>query len=177
MAVYKEDIVDIDLDAGSVHRSFSNHMLGEWDDQGDVFGVRLFRNRQEVLLTGLSCAGYFEKPDGTTVAISGNKIDQKIAYVQLPKTCYATPGAFKLTIKLTTANSAATVRIVDGTVVRTAIGSMVDPGSLIPDMTGLASLLTEINGVLDTISQYGISAELISGTRYRIEITEAEEES
>ena len=175
MAIYKEDIADIEISTGNIHRTFMHHAIGEWDDNGDVFGVRLFKDGEAVSLSGLSCVGYFEKPDGTTVVIEGNKRDQKIAYVQLPQTCYAVTGTFKLTIKLTTANSAVTVRIVDGTIVRTAEGGMVDPGSLIPDMSGLDDLLLDINDVLATISAYSIEAVQISGTRYRIEVEEAVE--
>ena len=175
MAIYKEDIIDINMDTGNVYRSFAHRRLGEWDEKGDVFGVRLLKHGQEVSLRNVSGAGLFKRADGVTVDVPFSKRGN-IAFVTLPKTCYAVTGGFELSIKLTTAANATTVRIVDGTVTKTSFGGQIDPqsGDYIPDMEGLQDLLDEINGILETISQYDIQAVQINGTRYRIEITEPE---
>ena len=169
MAVYKRDIIDIELERGTVHRSFANRTVGEWDELGDVFGVRLHRNGQEVPLDMVTCTGYFERPDGSTVVILGDR-DGSLAWVQLPKTCYAITGQFKLTIKVTLDDVTATVRIVDGTVVNTAVGDMIDPGSIVPDMEGLEDILGELELLIERLESFTITANLITGTRYRIEI-------
>ena len=41
MAHYKEDIVNIDLANGKIHRSFLMRAIGSKDDDADRFGVRV----------------------------------------------------------------------------------------------------------------------------------------
>ena len=71
MAIFKLDIVDIDLNNGSVHRSFMSKTLGEGDKQANRFGVHLIRNGEEVSLEDATCTGYFIRADGGTVVIPG----------------------------------------------------------------------------------------------------------
>ena len=72
MAVYREEIIDIDLDRnGSLHRSFMNHAIGKGDNLENRYGVRLFRNGVPVNLGAATCQGIFMAPDGTNIAITG----------------------------------------------------------------------------------------------------------
>lgn len=173
MAVCKEDIIDINLETGNTHRSYTHHILGEFDEAGDVFGVRLIKGGRIADLTGVSCTGLFEKPDGTTEPILGY-IEKGAGCVKLPADCYSEVGAFKLTIKLVSLGEVVTARIVDGTIVDTSDGPLIDPttGTAIPDMEGLEDLLETLEGILAEIAQYNMEAVQITGTRYRIEITE-----
>lgn len=44
MAIYKSDIADINLETGSILRSFRKHTIGTADQAADRIGVRAFRD-------------------------------------------------------------------------------------------------------------------------------------
>ena len=136
MAVYKEDIVDIELESGSIHRSFLNHTIGSGDDDANRFGIRAFRNGSPENLAG-SCNGYFIRADGETVVISTGTISGNVAYVTLPTACYAVEGQFALAIKVSSGGATTTMRIIDGVVSRTTTDVIVDPGTIVPSVEEL----------------------------------------
>lgn len=135
MANYREDIVDIELTSGSLHRSYLNHAIGAGDNNANRFGVRAFRNGLPENLSG-TCAGYFIRADGETVVITGT-VSGDTAYVDLPETCYVVEGQFSLVIKVSGSGVTGTMRIVDGTVNRTSTDIVVDPGTIIPSIDDL----------------------------------------
>ena len=141
MANYKEDIVDIELANGNLHRSFLKHSIGMGDALANRFGVRVFRNREPVQLAG-TCTGYFIRADGATIAVTGT-IDGSIAYVTLTDTCYAVEGYFCLAIKVTSGGETVTLRIVDGMVSRTSTDIAVDPGTILPSIEDLITAIEE----------------------------------
>ena len=129
MAVYRSDILDIDLENnGSLHRSFLNHSIGLLDVMGNRFGVRLFRNGEPVSLNYAACQGIFMAPDGNNYAIVGQAYtgagendggEINVGWVQLPAICYAVEGQFTLAIKIVEPNTndpdvVGTMRIIDG---------------------------------------------------------------
>lgn len=147
MAIYKEDIVSIDLENGTIHRSFLRHSIGGGDKLANRFGVRVFRNGQPEALSG-SCKGYFIRSSGETIVISDGTISGNVAYVTLPESCYAQEGVFSLAIKVESGSVKGTLRIVDGMVCRTSTDSAVDPGTIIPSVE---ALLAEIAAAEATI--------------------------
>ena len=147
MAIYKEDIVSIDLENGTIHRSFLRHSIGGGDKLANRFGVRVFRNGQPEALSGY-CKGYFIRSSGETIVISDGTISSNVAYVTLPETCYAVEGVFSLAIKVINGSETVTMRIVDGVVSRTSSGSAVDPGTIIPSVE---AMLAEIEAAEATI--------------------------
>ena len=172
MAIYRNDIADIDLETGTVHRSFLNKALGEGDISGNRFGVRVLRNGQTVDLTGVSVSGYFVRANGTSVALSGSR-SGNTCWVTLPEACYAVEGNFELSIKLSVGGVTVTARIVDGTIVNTALGDLVDPGSVIPDLASWTALVTRAEAAAAKIEGFNITETLITGTRYRIGVQDA----
>ena len=133
MAIYKSDIVDINLETGSIYRSFVKHSIGTADNAADRFGVRVFRNGEEVDLSGCSCYGYFQNSNGDNIALtSAGTVDGNVAYVTLPQACYNYEGNFCLAIKLLISGVTSTVRIVDGVVDNTNTGSAVAPTETVP---------------------------------------------
>jgi hypothetical protein len=172
MAIYKEDIQIIDLETGTVSRTFLNKALGEGDSYGDRFGVFVQRGGQPVDLTGVSVSGFFIRANGTTEALTGHRSGNK-CWVDLPAACYAVEGNFTLGIKLTHSVTTVTARIVDGTIVNTTLGSINDPGSIIPDITSFGTLVGQAEDAADTIESFDITETLISGTRYRLGVVEA----
>lgn len=135
MAVYKRDIVDINLETGNIHRSFLKHSIGYKDQQADHFGIRAYRNGEPVNLTGVSIQGIFMPPQGSPIAItSGNIVNYNEAEVVLPQACYNYDGQFTLAIKLVDPSNAVTgtMRIVDGMVDNTHASGTVAPVAAIP---------------------------------------------
>ena len=51
MAIYKRDIASINLETGTIHRTFLNHSIGYKDQKADHFGIRVFRDGEPVDLT------------------------------------------------------------------------------------------------------------------------------
>lgn len=149
MANYREDIVDVELTGGNIHRSFMKKTIGEGDINANRFGVRVFRNGEPVQLAG-SCVGYFIRAAGETVAISNGVISGNVAYVTLPQTCYAIEGVFSLAIKVSYGGETVTMRIIDGVVSRTSTDTAVDPGTIIPSVE---ALIQEIENVAASIPQ------------------------
>lgn len=142
MAIYKQDIVDVELNSGSVHRSFTGNIIGGGDEAANRFGVRTFRNGEPEDIGG-TCTGYFIRSDGATVVINNGVVDGNTAYITLPDTCYAVEGNFSLAIKCTGGSVIGTLRIVDGTVARTTTGSPIDPGTVIPSIEELLAAIDE----------------------------------
>lgn len=173
MAVYREDIADIELESGTVFRSFLNSAVGEGNAKANRYGVRLFRNGEAENLTGIAVSGYFIRADGTSVSLTGDKSGNK-AWVELPEACYAVEGNFTLSIILYGGGTSVTARIVDGTVVDTVVGTLVDPGSVIPDVSGLTELVERAEAAAETIEAFDITETQITGTRYKIEVTTVE---
>ena len=136
MAVFKRDMVDINLETGNIHRSFLNHAIGMKDQLADHFGIRVFRNGEPVNLTGVSVQGVFMPPQGgDPIAItSGNIVSGNEAEVVLPQACYNYDGPFTLAIKLvdSTNSVTGTIRIVDGMVDNTHASGTVAPTSAVP---------------------------------------------
>lgn len=171
MAIYNQNIVDVDMGTGSIMRSFQNKTIGEGDSKGNRYGVRLFRDGEQIDLTGVSCVGYFVRKNGTSVVITGVR-NGNICYVDLPSRCYTVEGDFTLSIKLTKEATTITALIVDGTVVNTVTGTIIDPGGEVPDISSFTTLVERVEAAAETIESFDISATQITGTRYKIIATE-----
>jgi len=147
MANYHEDIVNIELENGNIHRTFLNHSIGAGDNSANRFGVKLFRNGVPENVSG-SCFGLFIRADGQTVTINNGTVTGNTAYVTLPEACYVVEGQFCLTIKVSGTGNAVTLRIVDGVVSRTSTNVLVDPGTVIPS---IEDLIEEIEAAVESI--------------------------
>ena len=172
MANYREDIMDIELESGSVFRSFNNKMIASGDVSGNRYGVRLLRGGEPVSMSGAACVGYFIRPDGITLVING-AVENGIAYVELPAAAYAVGGNFTLAVKITGTGFAETMRIIDGTVVLTTTGAISDPASEVPSLADLMAVIGRAETAAATINNLSVSATQISGTRYKIVVTKA----
>lgn len=136
MAIYREDIVDIDLDSnGTLFRTFMNHAIGKGDKMENRFGVRLWRSGEPVDLSLASTQGFFMAPDGQNILISGSgrtETSGNVGWVQLPQACYNTEGQFTLAIKIIDDSVTGTMRIIDGVVDNTGVDSPVAPVGDVP---------------------------------------------
>lgn len=147
MAIYREDIANVELSSGQIFRSFMNHTIGSGDELANRFGVRVFRNGEPENIGG-TCMGLFIRADGTTVTISSGVVSGNVAYVTLPEACYAVEGQFSLAIKCQGSGVTGTLRIVDGVVSRTSTSAVVDPGTLVPS---IEDLIDAIEDAVETI--------------------------
>ena len=142
-AMSKENIRNYDRKKGIIVREPMLVSIGEGDNFGDVFGVKVFDGLEEPDLSGITCVGYFIRPTGDTVVIEGNINANNVAYVTLPSACYVYEGQFALVLKLATAEITVTVRVVDGVVSRTSTDTYVDPGTVVPSVAELLALISE----------------------------------
>lgn len=171
MAIYREDMVTIELESGNIHRSFTNKAIGEGDANGNRFGFRCIRNGEPVNLSGSTIIGHFIRADGTTVEINGGAVTGYTAFVTLPASCYAVEGNFTLAIKLIGGGVTGTIRMVDGTVIRTTNGAVIDPGNVIPDLSDYLAVVEDAEEAADAVIRFSVTAELISGSDYKIVVT------
>ena len=146
MAIYNEDIIDVELTGGNIARSFMKKTIGEGDALANRFGIRAYRNGVAENLGG-TCLGLFIRADGGTLPVEG-VVSGNEAYVELPQACYAVEGQFALSIKVINGNATGTLRIVDGVVDNTTTGSTVDPGTVIPS---IEALIAEIEAAIASI--------------------------
>lgn len=148
MANYREDIVPIELECGTIYRAWMQKSIGEGDALADRFGVRVFRNGDPVQLSG-TCTGYFIRADGATIPVATGVISGNLAYITLIDSCYAIEGIFSLAIKVDNGSGEiVTLRIVDGVVSRTSTNISVDPGTVIPS---IEDLIDTINNAVASI--------------------------
>ena len=167
MAVYKEDLVNIELTNGTIHRSFMNKSIGSGDIDANRFGVRVLRDGEEVNLTGVSCFGYFRNAEGTNIALTNyGTVSGNTAYVTLPQACYAVEGRFTLSIKLIGGGVTGTMRIVDGMVDNTNTGSPVAPTADIPSYT---EILAVYDQMVEAVEDY---SETVAEQNEKIEAVE-----
>ena len=133
MAIYHEDIVNIDLAGRSLHRSFAPVSIGTGDKDANRFGVRVFRDGEPVELTNINCQGVFRNPMGENIALTSHgTVEGNVAYLTLPQACYNYEGNFCLAIKLIGGGVTGTMRIVDGVVDNTHTGGAVAPTTAVP---------------------------------------------
>lgn len=169
MAFYREDIVSIELESGSIHRSFLNHSIGSGDIQANRFGVRVVRNGEDVDLTGVSCFGYFRNAEGTDIALTNHgTVDGNVAFVTLPQACYNVEGQFTLAIKLVGGGVTGTMRIIDGTVDNTNTESPVAPTEDVPTYTEILAVFDQMQEAVEDYS------ETVSEQNTKIENMEAD---
>ena len=167
MGIQRDDFVTIDLDQGTLHRSFMNRGIGEGDANGNRFGIRCIRGSEQVALNGYTVNGYFIRADNVTIILEGTA-SGNTAYVDLTQQCYAVEGNFTLAIKVTGAGATETMRIVDGTVVNTTSDAIVDPGGAVPDLAELLAVIGRAEDAAEAINDFIVTEELISGDDYRL---------
>ena len=158
MAIYKQNIVDIDLGRGQIHRSFLNHSIGMYDQQADRFGIRVLRDGEAVDLTGITVQGVFMPPTGSPIAITGDDytgVEGNVAEVILPQACYNYEGNFTLAIKLVDATNTVTgtMRIVDGVVDNTHASGTVAPTGSVPTYQEILAVYADMVAALVTVDE------------------------
>lgn len=108
------------------------------DNQGNLIGVVIKDNG--IPAEGLSGGvfGYAIRPDNETVVIEG-MLSGNRASILLPASCYAIVGPISIVIKLGTT----TIGACTGNIYRTTTDTIVDPGSVIPDISELLAKIAD----------------------------------
>jgi hypothetical protein len=88
--------------------------------------------------------------------------------VELPESCYAYAGGFTLVIKLVGGEVTGTMRIIDGTVIDSLIGTPIDPGGAIPDISDLMAVIERAEDAAETIAGISVYAQQVEGDNYAI---------
>ena len=148
--IYREDLIDIELESGTITRNFLNHAIGKGDNLGNRYGMRLFRNGVAVDLTGAVCQGFFINPRGEHILISGQNAYAagNVAFVQLPQACYNYEGSFQLTIKVSSPEIVESMRIVDGTIINTGVDNALAPVGAVPTYQEILAVYEQMKNVL-----------------------------
>ena len=164
--LYHQDIVDIELNTGNIHRSFLKHSIGSGDEDANRFGVRVYRDGNPVNLTGASCQGYFRNSQGQNIALTSHgTVSGNVAYITLPQACYNYEGQFCLAIKLVGGGVTGTMRIVDGMVDNTNTGSAVAPTSSVPTYQEILALYDEMQAATVTAETVAPKTKVMAGSR------------
>lgn len=161
MAIYHDDIVDINLNTGTIHRSFIHHAIGGGDNSANRFGIRAFRDGEPVNLGDATCEAFFRNAEGTNIALTSyGTVDYNVAYVTLPQACYNVEGQFTLAIKLIGGGVTGTMRIVDGIVDNTGESGAVAPVASIPTYQEILAVYDQMLAAKDGSVRFDITQEL-----------------
>lgn len=71
--------------------------------------------------------------------------DGNVVYVDLNKNCYKYDGAFTLAVKVSTSKMVMTVLVVDGRIIQSQTGAVVDPESVVPTIDELLAMISDMN--------------------------------
>ena len=159
MAIYREDLADVELESGKILRTWMHRSIGLADIKANRFGVRVLRGGQPVNIEGSSCIGFFQAPDGTNLQISGSTytgVSGNTAWVQLPQNAYAYEGKFTLAIKLVGGGVTGTMRMIDGTVDNTGTTGSVSPTSEVPSSAEIIAAYEQAVAVVDGAVRHDI---------------------
>lgn len=149
MAIYHQDIADIELNSGSIFRNFLKHSIGLGDAAANRFGVRVFRDGDAETLSSVSCQGFFRNANGENIALTSyGTVSGNEAYVTLPQACYTVEGRFTLAIKLVGGGVTGTMRIIDGVVDNTNTDSPVAPTGSVPTYQEILSVFEQMQTAL-----------------------------
>lgn len=155
MALYHEDIAEINLNGGSLHRSFKSVSIGTGDKNANRFGMKVFRDGVPVDLNGVTCQAVFRDPRGKNIALTSHgTVSGNLAYVTLPQECYNYEGQFCLAIKLIGGGVTSTMRIVDGVINNTHTGGTVAPTGAVPTYQEVLAAYDDAIAAVEDVNEF-----------------------
>ena len=137
----------VDLDAPIVPEGLRGDLFAT-EDGAHQFIISATRGGEAVTLDGQAVATFI-RADGGTEQITGG-INGGAAVVTLPQSCYAVPGRFALTVYNEGLDGSRTaVYACVGTVVNTTTKTIIDPGSVVPDVNQIVAEYTAMQAAVD----------------------------
>lgn len=140
------------------------------ESQAHVFEIECYQQGSKISLGG-TVSGKFIRANGTTAPVVGTIIDGK-AVAALSPACYAIPGRYQLTIFNTSGSDTVCVYSAVGTVNISETSTIIDPGTIIPDINTLiaeieaavASIPADYSALWETIAPaFSSSVEYVAG--------------
>lgn len=117
------------------------------------FTITCMRGGQPYALSG-TISGRFMRADGTTVNVTGGTITNGVASIVLPRDCYNVVGRFQLAILCTAGSSALCIYAAIGHITRSADGTVIDTGTVLPTADELRDQLEELATLIDAANHY-----------------------
>ncbi|MBR1979712.1 collagen-like triple helix repeat-containing protein [Candidatus Proelusimicrobium excrementi] len=108
---------DIDL-SQPLLRVTNGELLAMHDNEANRFGANVFKDGQEVDLTGYTAKGYFIRLSTETIEIDG-VISGNQVYVDLKESCYLYDGSYTFTMKILKGETEITLYIMSGRIAKT----------------------------------------------------------
>lgn len=140
------------------------------DNLSVLLGVRLYENGAPVSVSG-SVVCYAIRNDGNTVVFSGS-LSSNQAYAVLPKSCFVSPGPLAVMLQLVTGTGdnaiKTTVLKVLLMVEASQTGTIIDPGSEVPDLSDLLAMLDQMEAATtaaNTAAAHAMDTVLVSETQ------------
>ena len=141
------------------------------DNMGNLIGVTVTDGRADASLSG-SVIGYVIRDDGETVVFNGSLSGNK-AYIILPESCYAVPGMIKIAIRLVEGSVKTVLCAATAYVTRTSTDAIIDPGSVIPDLTTLLAQIDSCKSATTAANTAAASANTAAAAAEKVSIKES----
>lgn len=116
-----------------------NGVLNCGEVDSHEFTISATLDNEPFALSGVVTASFI-RSDGVTVPLTGS-ISDGAAVVVLNNLCYNVPGRFAFTVFITSEGVTTAIYGCTGTVRQTDSGSIVDPGEIIPSVSGLITAI------------------------------------
>lgn len=161
----------VDVDKGPVTQPLHPLFLG--DALANRIGVYLYKDG-EPFSPGGSAFGRAVLSGGETVLIQNGVVSENAIYVDLPSGVYAEQGPVKITVSWTDGTTTTTVLEGTGNVRLTETGTIIDPGTIISDVTALiqaietavASIPPTYTDLMETIAPEFSTADSYAAGQY-----------
>ena len=132
-----------DLKRGSSQVQVLHGQAFSQDNLGNRVGVVVKDGNAPATLSG-TVTGYVIRADGGTVVVEG-ELDGNRAYIDLPESAYAVPGQIQIAIRLTSGSTKTVLGAMTAYVQRTATGTIIDPGHVVPDIDDIIAKMDEVD--------------------------------
>lgn len=125
------------------------------DSGAHTWLVTVVKDGEPVSITE-SISALFIRPDGNTVTQTGSVTDGNTARVYIPQAAYAHEGVVRAIMRATVNTVVTTIGAIAFEVKQSTTGSIIDPGSVVPD---LAQLLAEIDNMREATAAAEAAAD------------------
>ena len=136
-----------DLKRGSSQVQVLHGQTFTQDNLGNRVGVVVLDGGEPATMNG-TVTGYVIRADGGTVLVVG-ATDGNRAYIDLPESAYAVPGQIQIAIRLTSGETKTVLGALNAYVQRTATGTIIDPGHVVPDIDDIIAKMDEVDEAID----------------------------
>ena len=159
-----------DLMRGHPRPHFINNIPVEVGDANCIeWNVTITRGGEPVSFAGASVYGYFVRADQSTVIVEGT-FSGNVLTVVTPPACFAVPGDLKAVMRVTQGTTTITVDAFLLPARKDITDSIVDPGTIVPDLQELLDLIDdmEIDIVNCMVATQAAEDVVASSVRYDI---------